>query len=72
MTKAWLFDSVERTVRTALIAWLTWWSALSAHEVSDLWSHDAVLTLVTATVGSVIICLGASQVGQPDTASLRK
>lgn len=71
-----LKDTIERVLRTAVVSYLTYWTTLSTHDFNDFVSHQALLTLVGSAVGTLLVCLGASQVnktpGQALTASVVK
>lgn len=67
---AWAFDTAERVAKSFLVGWLGAWLAIQDHELSQLFAADTLTAGVAAAAGSVLLAMGARQLGSKASASL--
>ena len=70
MSIIFIKDLSERAVMTFLQAWLGAWLVLQDQRLEDLFDPKTLGVGVAAAVASIVKSLAASQVGDPDSASL--
>lgn len=65
----WALDTAERVVKSFLVGWLGAWLAIQGHELAQLFAGDTLAAGVAAAAGSLLLAVGARQIGSRASAS---
>lgn len=65
----WALDTTERVIKSFLVGWLGAWLAIQGHDLEKLIAGDTLAAGVAAAAGSLLLALGARQLGSRASAS---
>lgn len=65
----WALDTAERVTKSFLVGWLGAWLVIQDRELAQLFAGDTLGAGAAAAAGSLLLALGARQIGSQASAS---